>query len=391
VSKRSKAKSENQVSTYRVLVRQALSLDLGDGGVQSFSIQGTDCRLAVEPLHSDLAKQREFGGSTIALEFRAPTSPDFFAAARAGLELIEDFLSAITVVSGTTFGPCEMMQVARRDHGRKGNCEFMQILPLPLNHWYERITETKLNSARKLLAHWDGLEGGRRLRRAARNFRSAAGITDHVSAFQEAYIGLEAMEKPLASMAGLKPGTEVVQGACENCGHQYARNRTALVGVRAFVHGDVDPGKADEGRKMDWKLLNNLRNDLMHGLVDADELGGRPVQALTASMHYLHHAICACSHSPDLASEQYRLARGGAEFVLLGRYSAPEWPSLADWKMIVETKAFAWVPHALHDLVPELNFRNDGVKDLEVGFGRLDEPLSIATMADISRVTMERD
>ncbi|WP_027530108.1 hypothetical protein [Bradyrhizobium sp. WSM3983] len=46
------------------------------------------------------------------------------------------------------------------------------------------------------------------------------------------------------------------------------RNRTTLVGPRAFTHGTVDIAKADPDRKADWKLLNKLRNDLTHCLAD---------------------------------------------------------------------------------------------------------------------------
>jgi hypothetical protein len=73
-------------------------------------------------------------------------------------------------------------------------------------------------------------------------------------------------------------------------------------------------------------------------------------------MHYLHHAICVCSHETDLAGSEYRLARGGVEFVLMGRYSAPEWPSLAEWGQVVETSTFAWVRHAEHGWVPQMSF-----------------------------------
>jgi hypothetical protein len=56
-----------------------------------------------------------------------------------------------------------VVQAARLDKRRKLNCVFVQILLLPLNHWHERISDEKLASARKLLAHWDGLDIGKRL------------------------------------------------------------------------------------------------------------------------------------------------------------------------------------------------------------------------------------
>jgi hypothetical protein len=167
--------------------------------------------------------------------------------------------------------------------------------------------------------------------------------------------------------------------------------KTMLVGVRAFVH--EDPEKADEDRKADWTLINRLRNDVMHGLEDEGDLSDRPMRALAAAMHYLHHAICLCSHTPDLNADEYKLARGGAQFVMVGRYTARGWPRLQDWKQVVETKSpmFRWVPHPEYGLVPELEFRNEGVQDLEVGVGRLEMPLSVATMHNIVRVDIEHD
>lgn len=87
----------------------------------------------------------------------------------------------------------------------------------------------------------------------------------------------------MASFA--KHGTEQVKGKCENCGHEFTRNKTTLVGVLAFVHNSVDPDLADADRKADWKLLNKLRNGLTHGLVDESELGEKSHRGLTAAMH----------------------------------------------------------------------------------------------------------
>jgi hypothetical protein len=386
------AVEDSPASAFRVLARQPLSLDVDGGAVMNVEIQGVDCLIAVEASHSDEAKQKELGGSTLAIEFLSHPDLDLFDAARAGLELIEDFLSAVTVVSGTTFAHSELLQVARRDQREGANCEFAIHLPLPLKHWHERISEGKLSSVRNLLAHWDGLESGHRLRRAARNYRSAAGNPDHVSAFQQAYVGLEVLEKPLATMAGFKKhGTEEVTGTCENCGHEYNRNRTVLVGVRAFVHGDVDPKAAEAGRKADWKLMNNLRNDLAHGLVDDDELGDRPTRGLTTAMHYLHHAICVSSHAHDLTSDRYVLARGGREYVLMGRYTAGEWPPLSDWRQVVDISDFTWVRHATHGLVPQTVVNVKGIADLEVYVGRLRKPIAMATVEDIEPTPIEHD
>jgi hypothetical protein len=138
------AGSDERVSTFRVLARQPLSLDIGSAGTHELDIQGVSCRISVKPAHSDLAKRKELGGTTLAIEFLSDPDLDLVEAARAGFELIEDFLSAITVVSGTTFGPSELLQVARLDEADGQNCEFMIFMPLPLKHWHEEIWGDKL-------------------------------------------------------------------------------------------------------------------------------------------------------------------------------------------------------------------------------------------------------
>jgi hypothetical protein len=249
--------------------------------------------------------------------------------------------------------PAAAGRTARRSRGAE--LRICDLHAIAAKHWHEIISDDKLKPVRGLLAHWDGRESGHRLRRAARLYRTAAGNPDEITAFQETCIELEVLEKPLASMAGFaKQGTEQVKGKCEKCGHEFTRNKTTLVGARALVHGSVDLDAADSDRKADWKLLNKLRNDLTHGLVDENELGEKPHHGLTAAMHYLHHAICTCSHAPSLTNSRYVCARGGIDYVLVGRYHVAEWPSLAEWGQVVDTSTFAWVEHATHGLVPEV-------------------------------------
>src|SRR4051812_38579871 len=107
-----KGDESKQHATFRVLAKQALSIDVSKR-IEDLTIQGVKCRMALKPAQLDPAKQRELGGSTLAIEFEAAQDVDIFAAARDGFELIEDFLSAIAVVSGATFAPCELVQVAR--------------------------------------------------------------------------------------------------------------------------------------------------------------------------------------------------------------------------------------------------------------------------------------
>lgn len=246
-------------ATYRILARQPLSIEIGLGScIEGLSIQGVECRIAIRPVHVEEVHQRELGGSFLVVEFERERDADLLVAARAGFELIEDFLSAITVVSGSTFSPSMLVQVARLTSAKEKNCEFLQFPRLPAHQWHEVISESMLRSARSLLAHWDGLESGKRLRRAARRYRDAAGTLDDIAAFQQAYVGLEAMEPPLAKMAGLTPSTEEVKGSCQHCGGQFTRKRTSLVGVRAFILGDFDTGKVGGQRKADWTSSINF-------------------------------------------------------------------------------------------------------------------------------------
>ncbi|MEY9418411.1 hypothetical protein ABIF69_004853 [Bradyrhizobium japonicum] len=383
-------RAATSLATFRVLVKQALSIDVSK--TEDLDIQGVRCRIVIRPAHNDLATQRKFGGATLAVEFRKAADYDLIAAARDGFELIEDFLSAITVVSGTTFAPSEIIQVAKLRDGGKGDCDFVQFLPLAVRHWHEEITDDKLNSARKLLAHWDGLESGRRLRRAARRYRFAAGTMDDVSAFLEAYTGLEAMEKPLAIAAGLSPGSEDKQAICPKCGHEYSYKRTALVGVRALVHRTIDPAQADEDHLADWKLMNSLRNQVTHSLVDDHQLKDRPLNALIATMHYLHDAICTCSHCPAISSTKYTLARGPVDFVLVGHYVTSEWPVLEEWSQILKNPVYEWVRHPDYtDLIPELHFEVKGLGSVGVWPGRLKKAFAVASMKDIDRQNFEYD
>jgi len=379
----------DELATYRVLVKQPLSMELDTGEVLDLSIQEMACRLSIRPEHGDPATQREIGGAILAIELQTNADLDLITVARGGFQLIEDFLSALSVASGMTFEKSTLVQVARLTKDETLNCEFVQFNPLYLRHWHNPVSAAMIKSASKLLAHWDGLEIGNRLRRAASRYRAALGTSDDVSAFQEAYIGLESLEKPLAIAAGLTPGSEEVSGKCDACGHVYVRKRTALVGVRTFVHASKDIKAADPQRRSEWKLMNELRNDLMHGLEDLNELGDRPHTALLASMHYLHDAICHLCHVSDLVADTYRMARGGSTFVTCGRYSASSWPSLEEWGELLGPSSLTWVKHPIHGLVPEINVKNSDMTDLELIFGGTRKPFAVASFEDIDPVNVE--
>lgn len=366
---------------YRVLGFQPLSVEMEAQTVGPLSIQNTTCTISIRSMAEDLAQKLEVGGSMLAIEFTS-TERGMLVAARRGMSLLEDFLSALALVTGSTFRATEPLQVARIDE-RADECEFLIFKRLPMSHWALPITQKQINDVRHVLAHWEGLEHGNRLRRAALQYREAIGNRDDTAAFQEAYIGLETLEPPLARAAGLTPGTEEVPGKCEACGHEFVKKRTSLVGVKRFVLNSQDASTADAGRKADWKLINSLRNDVMHGLVDPEELGERPLKAMLATMAHLHSAICLLSHVPDLVSDAYKLARDSRTYVICASYKEPLWSSLHQWDMILPTRDFTWVRDRRYGYVPQLKFWNDGLKDLEGAISVLGAPFSSATMASL--------
>jgi len=158
---------DDKRAVYRILVRQPLSIELDAKELFQLSVQGVDCSLSIRPEQEDAAAQHETGGAILAIEFEQGLNLDLIGVARIGLELVEDFLSALSVVSGMTFERCQLVQVAVLTSSPKSNCEFIQFNPLPLKHWHEPVTDTALKRAQSLVAHWDYLDTGKRLRRAA--------------------------------------------------------------------------------------------------------------------------------------------------------------------------------------------------------------------------------
>jgi hypothetical protein len=266
----------------------------------------------------------------------------------------------------------------------------MRYLPLSYNHWDKQISPSTINRARTLIAHWDGLDTGVRLRRAARQFCQAVGETDDLVAFQYAFIGLEAMEKPLATTMEIEPGGEIVTAQCDHCKATYTYKRTMLNGVRAYVRGDFHPDTASGQRTAEWKEINDLRNQLFHGLEDAKELEHRVQAILPAVMHNLHDAICCLSHTHELESRKFMLVRTARRPVLMGTFSAGLGP-LESWMPLLGTKEPRWVEHEHFGFVPEVSFNNPGIPDLQVAPFLLEGPLSSSSEANLIPLNFEPD
>jgi len=382
-------KAQANVYRYRILGIQPLSVEMDAQTLGPMTLQKITCNISIRSATDDPVLQRQLGGSLLAIEFSS-SEEDMLVATRRGMSLLEDFLSALALVTGSSFQTTEPLQVARITE-RADECDFYIFKRLPMSHWGEAITKEKIETVKHILAHWDGLEDGHRLRRAALQYREAIGNLDDTAAFQEAYIGLETMEPPLAKAVGLSPGMEEISGSCEACGHSYVRKKTTLVGVRTFVLGTIDAASADDDRAADWRLINRLRNDLMHGLVDPEKLGDRPAAAMIATMAYLHNAICLQSHAAGRVTDKYHLARGGKIYLICGTYKEPTWPNLHQWGMVLEMKDFTWVPHEQIGFVPQLQFKNNGLKDAEGFVAVLDAPFSTATNESLSFPNVEHD
>jgi hypothetical protein len=230
-------------TSFRLLAFQPLSLSLEFSIPFELSIQNVQCRFALRPAHTDESLQRMHGGTLINVEFSTKEPTDVFAATQEGLELVGDFFAAMSLVEGATFRDVEPIQIVNIEQTTATAQEytFVHFLDLSMNHWHKPISTKMFQAVQGILAHWDGLESGKRLRRAARQFQKAIGTDDALTVFQHAYMGLEAIEKPLADIMGIPAGVEEVEGHCDKCGEGFVRKRTMLAAVRAYVIGAIHP------------------------------------------------------------------------------------------------------------------------------------------------------
>jgi hypothetical protein len=110
--KANKESNGNRTANYRVLVKQALSLDVSGWGVGDLTIQGAKCWIAIKPAHSELAKQREIGGSSLAIEFETEEGADLTGSASGRMS------TALAAMSDTFIAAREMESPAAGvDHG----------------------------------------------------------------------------------------------------------------------------------------------------------------------------------------------------------------------------------------------------------------------------------
>jgi hypothetical protein len=242
-----------------------------------------------------------------------------------------------------------------------------------------------------MLKHWDHLLKGGRLRRAAALYRRSLQEDDDVFAFQEAYMGLEALEPPLAEQIGVSAGAEETRGKCESCGAEFVRRRTVLNGVRAYIRGAKHPETAaSTQREKEWKKINALRQGLFHSLEDFDKLRSEARVVVAAAAHYLHDATCCLSHAHSLETPTFKLLKGAKQLVLKGAVVPGICDAFEECRSILTLKEFGWDPHPKHGFVPRVNLVNNrGTADVGGNFFWVLSPLDAATESDLKPADFE--
>ena len=147
--------------------------------------------------------------------------------------------------------------------------------------------------------------------------------------------------------------------------------------------GATHPDKADSERQSEWRKINNLRHDIFHSLQDSNKLRQQVRETLPATMHYLHDAICCLSHSHDLESNKFQLARGMKRVILLGTFTSSKLEPLEKCQTLLDIEQGYIVPHPQHGFVPEFKIQYPGLDNFRGYFFWLDELLENATIDDL--------
>jgi hypothetical protein len=384
----SKNKKTGDLRRFRILTRQAQSVALQEAKSFSVSVGGYPCKAFFKPSQVDPALQRTLGGTLVQLEFEASES-DLLRAASLGSRLTEDVLAGLALVTGLPFGGVTFVQLL--DLTDDDKTRFLFLLAPRHLHSETPVQKADIANLQSVLLHWDQLPRGGRLRRAARLYRCVLQEPDDVSAFQGAYMGLEALEPPLAEQIGVTPGAEETKGKCEKCGAEYIRRRTMLNGVRAYIRGAKHPeASGNAQREAEWKRINALRQDLFHSLKDFDKLRSAARGLVAAAAHYLHDALCCLSHVHGLETPSYKVMKGAKQLVLRGIVEPGIKDALEDCRPILTVKEFGWDPHPEHGFVPRANVVHDaGSANIGGEFYWVPEPLELAAESDLQPANWE--
>jgi hypothetical protein len=387
-SKKSQEKTHG-LTRYRVLSQQSQSVALEKATSFQVKVGPYRCNTFLKPMHDDPSLQRAQGGAVFHLEYETEEQ-DILRAALLGTRLTEDVLSGLAVVTGVPLGSVNPVQIM--DITLPSITRFLFLITAPHLHTNEAITAVQLSQLRGMLAHWDGLPRGQRMRRAAGLYRRALQQDDDLSSFQFAYMGLEALEPVLAEQTGVRSGVEETKGKCETCGAEFIKRRTVLNGVRAYITGAQHPRTASPIRNEEWRRINNLRQKQFHSLEDPEDLYFNARDVLPAAAHFLHDAICCLSHAHALESPKFTLVRGPRLIAFVGTAMPGIQDALEQCRPIIDLNEVRWDAHAKYGFVPQIGFRHNrpGVK-IGGRFCWLQGSLRFATEANLVPATLETD
>ena len=382
-----RSRQRNMIRRYRVLAEQTYSVSLERSKSFPVTVAGCDCNVFLKPARSESSEQRTYGVGFVHLEFTSETK-DLVHAASLGMSLIETIIAGMGVISDVPFGRPNLVQVLDITTTKETRCLFA-ITP-KYRHFDEPITDNQIRSLQHMLTHWDRLEKGSRIRRAAYLYRRALQETqDDVTAFQYGYLGLEALEPVLAEKMGVTSGVEVSKGRCKHCKFEYETRRTVLNGVRAYItQPEHREGKKE--RDQEWKVINEFRNDIFHSLDDLKALSSRAPHALSAVAHFLHNAICCASHAHELEVQTYRMMRNSRLLVFIGTSEPGIDDSIEECRLVLESLKVVWFRHPEHQWVPELHFKNSrSALDIGGHFYWLPVPLECQSVACLEGLDIE--
>lgn len=339
--------------------------------------------------NSDAVTRQAAGETQLALEFNS-NSKDLIQAAHFGLELADNIFSALSLSLGAPIKPCKPVYIEEAEDTE--NVRIAGFFGIEARAWHEPIDDSEIALIQRAFRHWETLNSGDRFRRAVRRYRQALGREDALDAFQEAYMGLESIEKPIALELGVPVGHELVEGKCESCGVTFQRKRTVLSGIRAYMCGNPDrenPKSIATERLEDWKKLSRLRTDIVHGLEEISELQARAHDARPAVLHYLHDAACHLIHAHELESDSYSLTMNLLSSIVAMGTTTEGRPTttLDSWNPLIEITIGGWSQYD-NLLVPEVGIKAN-TKGASGAFFFLKKPLSDASENDLEPINFE--
>ncbi len=215
-------------------------------------------RLEVRPIVKSAANTRSFqSGLELRCEVDAETAEE---AVRKGRAFVEGMLSVFSFVSGVGLPPAHASR-AFDVSPQKEQREFVQYFDTPHSQVSRRTLD--LASLGRVLESLGAVKDNgkaKRLARAVRWHRLAAGEPDPLDRFSYRWIGLEALNPVLMKELGAPKSTHT----CAKCGHEWELSDSG--GIKGLCMRDFEDG--DEL----FKRIRDFRVALQHGVGDIERM-----------------------------------------------------------------------------------------------------------------------